>query len=1373
MTAETRMKRVSIGCALACLLFGGSVLLGWWAGVGFLVRTDEKTIPVAINTGLCFCLTGAGVLLLWSPRMRFLPKWLGVVAAATGLITLTDYALNAGWDVNAWLDRSALPGYLNEMKATTASAFVLAGFALFLLGHRSRGSTAGLMVFIVCLALGALGGIDVLRYATRMHITVTFAAYAKMAPQTAVAFLVLAAALASANYALLAERRISLVRWKPGLAFGVGMALSFGVALLPYMQQQFYLARLVQYETEDVERMLVAEMEERRENVTQFASHISGHLLYSQEAFCRDAAIYLADNSDFKAILLLSPEGTVVWDAPSGARAAFPLPALPIQRVGTATLSALYPLEGGEIFFILQPLWEKEERSGFLVVVVDFDALLKEIGNRTLPEGYGMRVEAGGRVAYQSAEMPHDDSWTTSRQIFVDGQSWTVALWPTQSVVQRETPLFLPLLLFVLGVPFSALFGLVVHSRQVARTQQAEVRLAYARLYSVLEGAADFVAAMDRGGEFIFFNENYARNFVQLFGVHLEKGMTVQAALADFPSIRDEVVADIGRAMHGEDFLRTSTIEAKAQRVCEFHYSPLKDDTGRVTGTVQVVRDISERKALEIAYKESKEQLEIALESAHIGTWSYDLLTNRFCWDRRLSFLFGLPEEAFKGQIEDFLRVVVPRDKERVQREFSLVRQRDVFRGFDFEVARPDGSTLVLTLMGKRRHDERECSLLLTGVVWDITEPKRAQQRMHVQYAVGKVLNEAGSIKEMVPRLLQAICDAFNWPVANFWELDQEAHLLVCREVWHVPWISIPSFKTATLHTVFESGVGLPGRVWSSRKAEWISDVVQDKNFPRAPFAAADGLHAAIAFPIFDGEKIFGVIELFDVEAGGSALDSRLLELFTSVSYQVSQFFQRRMLEEARLELGFAVESTEEAIISQNAARRITQWNRGAERMFGYAASEVIGRTLDLVVPEEMEQEHATLMEQLERGSVIKGFEMLNCRKDGSRLWVSLSISPLKDAAGNLVGYCSISHDITARRQAEESLKLSEEKFRAFVETTGEWIWTTDQRGALLYSNPAIREVLGYDAESVLHKRRMDLTLAEDRPVVEKEEVKALQERRGWQELSARFLHANGSTVWLESNARPIFDAAGHVAGYQGADRDITARRELENTKKEFVAMVSHELRAPLTSIKGSLGLILGEAVGACPDKVKQLLSVADGNCTRLIRLINDILDMEKLEAGKMEFHLERLDLGALIQKGITLNQGYAAEFGVRLACAGCEEAAYVRGDPDRLMQVVTNLISNAVKFSPQGEAVEVRVKRCDGHVRAEVADKGGGISPEFQSKIFQKFAQAEGERGKKGTGLGLSICKLIVERLGGKIGFSSEAGKGATFYFELPEAAS
>lgn len=244
------------------------------------------------------------------------------------------------------------------------------------------------------------------------------------------------------------------------------------------------------------------------------------------------------------------------------------------------------------------------------------------------------------------------------------------------------------------------------------------------------------------------------------------------------------------------------------------------------------------------------------------------------------------------------------------------------------------------------------------------------------------------------------------------------------------------------------------------------------------------------------------------------------------------------------------------------------------------------------------------------------------------------------------------------------------------------------------------------------------------------------------------------------------------VVGFYSLGADITELKRVSRLKTEFISTVSHELRTPLTSIRGSLGLLLGGVAGGLPDAVTTLLDIANNNCERLIRLINDILDSEKIESGQMRLELKVVNIKQLIAQVMAANKSFADQHGVKFVLDAAEALLEASVDSDRLTQVVTNLLSNAVKFSPVGGTVTLKVLRTADGVRVEISDCGPGIPDEFRGRIFQKFSQADASdsRQKGGTGLGLNISQALVHKMGGHIGFTSRAGEGATFFFTFPE---
>jgi PAS domain S-box-containing protein len=355
-----------------------------------------------------------------------------------------------------------------------------------------------------------------------------------------------------------------------------------------------------------------------------------------------------------------------------------------------------------------------------------------------------------------------------------------------------------------------------------------------------------------------------------------------------------------------------------------------------------------------------------------------------------------------------------------------------------------------------------------------------------------------------------------------------------------------------------------------------------------------------------------------------------------------------------------------------------------------------------------------------------------------------------------------------ARRQVEASgLKLAQ-----FAERSPIAVFEFDPQGRVLSMNPAAETLFGFSSRELVGRAGVDLLFpAEAKSDVAERWRKLLQSREPLLGLRLTNTRRDSAEITCEWSLTPLVNPEQRVISIIVQGRDVTQQLEAERMKQEFTSTLSHELRTPLTSIIGSLQLINSGVLGDIDKDVLELTTIAERNGQRLLDLINDILDVEKIESGKLTLFPETLELGELIAESLTLNRGFADRFKVRLATVGELPAVKVSADRKRLLQVMTNLLSNAAKFSPEGATVDVAMETVDGNVRVGVNDSGPGIPESFRSRIFGRFAQADMShtRQKGGTGLGLAICKRLLEMMGGRIGFADRAGGGTTFWFELP----
>jgi PAS domain S-box-containing protein len=360
----------------------------------------------------------------------------------------------------------------------------------------------------------------------------------------------------------------------------------------------------------------------------------------------------------------------------------------------------------------------------------------------------------------------------------------------------------------------------------------------------------------------------------------------------------------------------------------------------------------------------------------------------------------------------------------------------------------------------------------------------------------------------------------------------------------------------------------------------------------------------------------------------------------------------------------------------------------------------------------------------------------------------------------------------SALEQSAQRERLYTEKFRLAVEACPSGMVMVDRAGNMVLVNTEIERLFGYSREALMG-RSVDILVPERMHAQHGQHretfARAPESRRMFAGRDLFGRRRDGTEFPVEVSLNPIHTSEGLFI--LAVVVDISARKRTDRLKDEFVSTVSHELRTPLTSISGSLGLLLGGAAGKLAEPAARLLTIAQTNSQRLIRLINDILDIEKMESGQIVFHFRRVDARALIEQAIEANRGYADGFKVRLRLDPAAADADVYADPDRLAQVLTNLLSNAIKFSPADGEVIVATEHRSDIVRICVRDHGPGIPADFKPRIFEKFAQADATdaRQKGGTGLGLSIVKQIVARLGGKVGVGDAPGGGTVFHVDLP----
>jgi PAS domain S-box-containing protein len=619
-------------------------------------------------------------------------------------------------------------------------------------------------------------------------------------------------------------------------------------------------------------------------------------------------------------------------------------------------------------------------------------------------------------------------------------------------------------------------------------------------------------------------------------------------------------------------------------------------------------------------------------------------------------------------------------------------------------------------------------------------------------------------------------------------------------------------------------GDGLAGRVWETAQPLTVDDYTSWEG--RLARFDGDDFRAVVGVPLRSRTEVVGVLGLAHTEPGRTfgppeiALLSRFAHL-ASLALESARLYtaahgelqERRRAEHALREAELRYRTLVEHlplvtyISPANESVGNLYVSPQAESVLGYPAEEWIENPSllhDAVHPDDLPRVLADAERLRETGEPLRS-EYRYIAADGRVVWVLDETILVRDERGTPLWVQGFLVDMTERKRAEAAIRESESRFRAFVETTEEWVWAMDVDGRHTYSNPAVERILGYGAEEMVGKTWYELVVEEDRDELARATAGHAAAKEGWSGVVVRCLHREGGVRYLESTATPELDQAGELVGWRGTDRDVTHRmqaeadrerllvreqearavaeaaqrdlaaqnerlRELDRLKDEFIALVSHELRTPLTSIRGYTELLLDGEAGDLTDDQRQFLGVVERNSHRLLHLVGDLLFLAQVEAGKLVLDVGAVDLAAVASESVETARPQAEAKGIMLTLAS-GPVPLIAGDRARIAQLLDNLVSNAIKFTPEKGRVDVRVLTLKKQAVLEVRDSGMGIPAAEQELLFERFFRTSTatEQAIQGTGLGLAITKAIVEAHSGRITVASQQGSGATFRVTLP----
>jgi len=510
---------------------------------------------------------------------------------------------------------------------------------------------------------------------------------------------------------------------------------------------------------------------------------------------------------------------------------------------------------------------------------------------------------------------------------------------------------------------------------------------------------------------------------------------------------------------------------------------------------------------------------------------------------------------------------------------------------------------------------------------------------------------------------------------------------------------------------------------------------------------------------------------------------------------------ERRRAEEAAAHLAAIVNSSEDAIVTIDFDHRIRSWNTGAEHLFGYTAMQAIGQAGLALSPADRFDPVSGVLERVQIGEAVASFETVRQHQDGSAVDVSVTFSPILDAAGQVVAASAIARDITERKRLEALQRDHDRRFHEMVDALPAAVYTTDVQGRLTHANPAAVALTGRKPEPVLvdpWSSSWKVYAADGTPLPNAESpmATALREDRPVRGIEAELERPDGTRVWVRPYPTPVHDAEGRLVGGINMLVDITesrqgevALREADRRKNEFLAMLAHELRNPLAPIRNALQILQASpgltAPGAATDDApggrrvdsaraaKSALQMMERQVGQIVRLVDDLLDVSRISLGKIDLRPERVNLAAVLHQVEQSSRSAFVARGNGLALSLPEQPVVLNADPARLVQVIGNLVNNACKFTPRGGRVELSAAlEGTDTVVIRVRDNGIGIEAADLPRIFTLFTQIDSSLGRAagGLGIGLALVKDLVTLHGGTVAVHSEGvGRGSEFEVRLP----
>ncbi|MGV3774904.1 MAG: PAS domain S-box protein [Verrucomicrobiales bacterium] len=681
----------------------------------------------------------------------------------------------------------------------------------------------------------------------------------------------------------------------------------------------------------------------------------------------------------------------------------------------------------------------------------------------------------------------------------------------------------------------------------------------------------------------------------------------------------------------------------------------------------------------------------------------------------------------------------------------------------------------------------------------EVSARRRAEQRIRAQLAVTSVLAEAPGLETAAEKLLRAICQELRFSYGIFWVFNHEEQYARVFKHWNVEDLRIEAFRRSKVNFQPKFGQGIPGLVWQTQAPQWISNVSLETNYPRHAAAGEAGLKAALAFPIKIAGDLHGAIELFSTEV--LEPDNELLEVVSGLGGQIGQFIERKRAEQTLRESEelhrTVTETAADGIVTLDAGNRIVSVNSAMEKIFGYDQNELIGTEFTQLLPERMRTAHLRAMQTFIKSGQTQlsrsGIDLIGLRKDKKEIPLEVSFGmTIRDGHHLFTGMI---RDVTARKESEEKLRQSEERFRLLVERAEDYaIIIMDKEGIITNWNPGAERIFGFSEQEIVGQGSEIIFTPEDRKknIPLKEMETAFQHGQATDE--RWHIRKNGSQFWASGYLILLKEGPDETPGFAKILRDMTQRKQAEEAIRQlnqdleervqrrtaalqeskeqmeaFTYTVAHDLRAPLRAMQGFSHALLEDYGPSLSSEAQDFIARIRSSAARMDALIQDLLSYSQL--SRTDLHFAVVNVSEVVSRAVETFQEEINRQGAIVTVEA--DQSNVLGHFATLQHVVENLIANALKFVEKGitPKVQITAVAMNDVVRLNIQDNGIGIALEHQERIFKVFERLHGQESYPGTGIGLAIVKKGVERMNGNVGLVSESGRGSLFWIELPKA--